>query len=207
MELILTQYVDISGYLASVRYCHNSYSHAAVTGTRMDTIGTKMGLLVIGVVVVSTVGMTGATSYYQEQMEQANEAIDERDERIERLETELNETQDELERARLELDELRGIEQEVTGLEARNEDLRSLLTGKVSGAEEAERRRRTAVDELEETREEMSELEDRFDTATEEYGELRSDYERMYEACEASEGCSAPSETTAPDNYSSSGDF
>jgi len=173
----------------------------------MDKIGMKMGVLVIGVVIVSTVGMAGATSYYQEQMEEADAAIDERDERIQELETELNETRYELERARLELEELRGIEQRVVGLEARNEDLRSLLTGKVSGAVEAERRRQETAEELEKTREEKSELEDRFETATDEYGELRSDYERMYEACEASKGCSVPSETTAPDNYSSSGDF
>jgi chromosome segregation ATPase len=172
----------------------------------MDTIGGKMSAFMIAVTVVSLLGVAGVTAYYQERLEKTEgamqDSIDQKENRIEELEAELNETENELEDARLELEELRGIEQRVIGLEARNEDLRSLLTGQVSGAEEAERRRRQAVEELEEARDEINELEERNENVEEDYGSLLSDYETVYDACENAEGCSV-GDMASPGNQTS----
>lgn len=162
-----------------------------------------MSAFMIVVTVVSLLGMAGVTAYYQERLETTEstmeDSIDQKEDRIEELETELDETEKELQDARLELEELRGIEQRVIGLEARNEDLRSLLTGKVSGAEEAERQRRQAVEELEVARDEIDELEERNERMESSYDSLLNDYETVYETCEKAEGCSV-GDVTSPAN-------
>ena len=174
-----------------------------VTKTGMGTIGGKVSAFMIVVTVVSLLGMAGVTAYYQERLEttevSTQESIDQKEERIEELEAELNSTKEELEDARLELEELRGIEQRVIGLEARNEDLRSLLTGQVEGAEEAERRRRQAVEELEEARDEIEGLEQSNENLEEGYDGLLNDYETVYAACENADGCSV-GDVTSPAN-------
>jgi len=179
----------------------------------MDTIGGKVSVFMIAVTVVSLLGMAGVTAYYQERLEtteastqetvdQKDERIEEKDEKIEELETELNETEEELNDARLELEELRGIEQRVSGLEARNEDLRDLVTGQVDDATEAERRRRQAVGELEEARDEINGLEEENERLEKGYDSLLSDYGTVYDACENAEGCSV-GDVTSPVNQTS----
>lgn len=162
-----------------------------------------MNAFMITVTVVSLLGMAGVTAYYQERLETTETAmedtLDQKEDRIEELEAELNETQEELEDAELELEELRGIEQRVIGLEARNEDLRSLLTGQVSGAEEAERQRRQAVEELEDARDEIDELEERNERMESSYDSLLNDYETVYEVCKNAEDCSVD-DVTSPSN-------
>lgn len=167
-----------------------------------------MSALMIAVVVFSVVGTAGVSLYYQDRVVEAEERIQEREDRIEELEANLSETNEDLRETRrelndaeLEVKELRGIEQRVQGLEAKNDDLRDLITGQVAGAEEAARERREALERLEESREEKRETEGRLREVRREYDALLEDYEGVYERCETANGCFVSSDARSPDNY------
>lgn len=173
-----------------------------------------MSVLMIAVVVFSVVGTAGVSLYYQDRVVEAEDRVQQREDRIEELEANLSETNEELRETRrnlrdaeLEVEELRGIEQRVQGLEAKNDDLRDLITGQVAGAEEAARERREAIDRLEKAQEENRETEDRLREVRREYEALLEDYEGVYENCETANGCFVSSDARSPENYTPPGGF
>lgn len=180
----------------------------------MNAIGGRMSALMIAVVVFSVVGTAGVSLYYQDRVVEAEDRVQEREDRIEKLEANLSETKEnlsetrrELNDAELEVEELRGIEQRVQGMEAKNDDLRDLITGQVAGAEEAARERREAIEKLEESREEKREMEDRLREVKREYDALLEDYGGVYEKCETANSCFVSSDRTSPGNYTSPDGF